>query len=151
MEVMHIGTTISPLSTGDHFCIAPERPLPLPGFMTDCPHTRDPHDTEEETYMHWLDEGGFPAMGPLPGDQACEDVPVLRSVPNREALGVFHAVSTRDGEAQARDGQSFFVLNPLAAQGDEAIVEIQFADGFWMLATPTDLEETGLSASGHSA
>lgn len=118
--------------------------------MANYPHTHDPHDTEAGTYMHWVNESGSPVIWPLPADQACEDVPVLRSVPNRDALGVFHAVSTRDGEAQARDGQFFFVLNPLATQGDEAIVEIQFADGFWMLATPPDLEKTGLSTSGHS-
>ncbi len=65
---------------------------------------------------------------------------MLRSVPNREALGVFHAVSTRDGEAQARDGQAFYSLNPLDSHGDEDIAEIQFGDGLWMLATTTDLE-----------
>lgn len=118
--------------------------------MTTYSHTHDPHDSEEETYMHWLDKNGFPAMQQLLADQGCEDVAVLRSVPDRDAIGVFHAVSTRDGEAQARDGQSFFVLNPLASQGIEAIVEIQFADGFWMLATPADLEKTGHIASGRS-
>ena len=118
--------------------------------MTNHPNSHDPDDTVDEAYMRWLDNNGFPAMRQLLGDEGCEDVAVLRSVPNREAIGVFHAVSTRDGEAQARDGQSFFVLHPLAIQGDEAIVEIQFADGGWMLATPTDLEKTGISASGHS-
>jgi hypothetical protein len=24
------------------------------------PHTRDPHDFGEETYVHWLDKNGFP-------------------------------------------------------------------------------------------
>jgi hypothetical protein len=38
---------------------------------------------------------------------------VLRSVPEREPLGVFHAVSTRDGEAQARDDEAFYTLNRL--------------------------------------
>lgn len=92
--------------------------------------------------MRWLNGNGFPAMRQLLTDQGCEDVAVLRSVPNREALGVFHAVSTRDGEAQARDGQAFYALNSLDSQGDEEIVEIQFGDGLWMLATPADLEVT---------
>ena len=107
-------------------------------------HTHNPYDTEEETYMHWLDKNGFPAMRELLTDQGWEDVAVLRSVPDREALGVFHAVSTRDGEAQARDGQAFYALNRLDSQADEAIVEIQFSDGTWMLATPTDMEFRGL-------
>ena len=94
--------------------------------------------------MHWLNGNGFPAMRQLLTDQGCEDVAVLRSVPDREALGVFHAVSTRDGEAQARDGQAFYALNRLGSQADGAIVEIQFSDGTWMLATPTDLETKGL-------
>ena len=65
---------------------------------------------------------------------------MLISVPDREALGVFHAVSTRDGEAEARDGQAFYALNPLDSQMNEPVVEIRFGDGIWMLSTPTDLE-----------
>ena len=68
---------------------------------------------------------------------------LLHSVPNREALGVFRAVSTRDGEAQARDGQAFYTLNPQDSQVNQAVVEIQFDDGVWMLATADDLEMTG--------
>lgn len=68
---------------------------------------------------------------------------MLRSVPNRAALGKFRAVSTRDGEARVRDGEAFYALNKLESQIDEAIVEIQFNDGFWMLATLTDLEFAG--------
>jgi len=79
----------------------------------------------------------------------CEDVAVLRSVPIREPLGVFHAVSTRDGEARARDGEDFYALNPLGSQSGEAAVEIQFEDGFWMLAVPDDLELTGVNTSDH--
>jgi len=70
----------------------------------------------------------------------CKDAFVLQSVPNREALGVFHAVSTRDGEALARDGRAFYAINPLDSLGDEDIAEIQFGDGLWMLATTNDLE-----------
>jgi hypothetical protein len=68
---------------------------------------------------------------------------VLRSMRNREALGVFRAVSTRDGEALARDGQAFYSLNPLDSRGEEAIFEIQFSDGFWMLGTKADLQMAG--------
>ena len=55
--------------------------------MTDNPHTHHPHDAEEGSYMHWLDENGFPAMRQLLDDQRCEDVAVLRSVPTRDAFG----------------------------------------------------------------
>ena len=112
--------------------------------MANYPHIHNPHDTEEETYLQWMENNGFPAMRELPVRQECEDVAVLRSVPDREPLGVFHAVSTRDGEAQARDGAAFYTLNRLDSQADEAIVEIQFSDGTWMLATPTDLEISGI-------
>lgn len=143
-------TTAEPLSTGGRFGIALERPPPFSGPMDNHSNTHGPDVAEEDTYMRWLDKGAVPTVRQPLAEQRCEDVSVLRSVPNRQTLGVFHAVSTRDGEARARDGESFFVLNPLAIQGDEAIVEIQFADGFWMLATPTDLEKTGLNASGQS-
>jgi len=112
--------------------------------MTNYPYSHDPADTLDEAYMRWLSGNGFPTMRQLLTDQACEDAAVLRSVPNREALGVFNAVSTRDGEAQARDGQAFYALNRLGSQADEAIVEVQFGDGTWMLATPSDLEIRGL-------
>lgn len=65
---------------------------------------------------------------------------MLRSVPNREPVGVFHAVSTHDGEADARDGQFFYALNLLDTRSAEAIVEILFGDGCWMLAAQDDLE-----------
>lgn len=54
--------------------------------------------------------------------------------------GVFHAVSTRDGEAVARDGQPYYRTN---LKGEdhigEAVYEIEFADGLWMLVTAADL------------
>lgn len=65
---------------------------------------------------------------------------MLHSVPDREALGIFRAASTRDGEAQSRHGQAFYALNPLTTEADQEIVEIQFGDGLWMLATPRDLD-----------
>jgi len=40
----------------------------------------------------------------------------------------------------ARDGQAFFTLHQLGNQGDETIVEIQFGESFWMLATLRDLD-----------
>jgi hypothetical protein len=109
--------------------------------MTNYPYSHDPDDTLDESYQRWLDNNGFPAMRQLLSDQGCEDVAVLRSVPNREALGVFHAVSTRDGEALARDGQAFYAANPkgIDSRGID-VYELQFADGFWMLATANDLE-----------
>jgi hypothetical protein len=108
--------------------------------MTHYPYSHEPDDTLDDAYTRWLDKNGFPAMRQFLSDHGCEDAVVLRSVPNREALGVFHAVSTRDGEAQARDGQAFYTLEPLESRGAEAMVEIQFGDGVWMLATPPDLE-----------
>ena len=54
--------------------------------------------------------------------------------------GVFHAASTGDGEALARDGQTFYALNHLSSQGDDTIAEILFGDGLWMLAMTKDLK-----------
>jgi hypothetical protein len=51
-------------------------------------------------------------------------------------------VSTRDAEAQARDGQAFYALNPMESQAPEVILEIQFDDSSWMLAVADDLEMT---------
>jgi hypothetical protein len=70
-----------------------------------------------------------------------DDAAVLISLPTGEPLGRFHAVRTRDGEALAHDGQAYFALNALeSSSGKQAVVEIQFADGSWMLAEPEDLE-----------
>lgn len=62
----------------------------------------------------------------------------LRSV---RPLGTFHARVTRDGEAQRRDGEAYFMLNELEgdARGGE-LVEIMFEDGMWMIATAADLD-----------
>jgi hypothetical protein len=111
--------------------------------MTTFSHGNDTEEPSEETYLRWLHENGFPAMRQTLADQRCEGDALMRSLPTGETLGVFHAVSTRDGEAQARDGQGFYALNPLDSQGEEAIVEIQFNDGFWMLATRADLAISG--------
>ena len=55
-------------------------------------------------------------------------------------LGHFHSVTTRDAVAQARDGWPYFVLirRGLAPDG-QALYEIQFGDGEWMLAVASDL------------
>lgn len=55
-------------------------------------------------------------------------------------LGVFRAVKTRDAVARARDGWPYFEVNfqgmsPLG----EALYEIRFGDGEWMLAAADDL------------
>ncbi len=54
-------------------------------LMTNYPYKQDPNDTLDEAYMRWLDQNGFPAMQQLLGGQGCEDVAVLRSVPNQGA------------------------------------------------------------------
>lgn len=72
---------------------------------------------------------------------------MLRSVPTGKALGTFHAVSSRDASAQARDGQAFYALNPLDSRGVETMAEIQFGDGVWMLAASDDLKTPNLGSS----
>ena len=52
------GTTPEQLSTGGPCGIATERPPPFAGHVADCPHTHNPYDTEEETYVHWLNKNG---------------------------------------------------------------------------------------------
>jgi hypothetical protein len=81
----------------------------------------------------------FPHAGP-PRRLGCEDVAVMQSVPTGDALGDFHAGSTRDGAVRARDGQAFHAINLIDARGVEAIAEILFGDGCWMLAARNDLE-----------
>lgn len=67
---------------------------------------------------------------------------ILRSIPSGKPRGVFRAVSTRDGEAITRDGQSYFCANLKGKNhSGEAVYEIEFADGMWMLATASDLEQ----------
>jgi len=61
----------------------------------------------------------------------------------RNAIGVFRARVTRDGEALARDGQPYFAMNRLVEahcpEGERPLFEIQFADGMWMLVREDDL------------
>jgi len=60
-----------------------------------------------------------------------------------DALGTFHAVVTRDGEALSRDGSPYFDVNQVHESnprpGDGVLYEVQFADGLWMLARDADL------------
>lgn len=64
--------------------------------------------------------------------------------PSHEALGVFHAIRTHDAVAQTRDGWPYFVLNRIGLDRlGEAVYEIQFGDGEWMLAVAGDLEGKG--------
>lgn len=71
----------------------------------------------------------------------CDNALMLRSVPTGPPLGCFHAVRTRDGEALAHSGKPYFAMNTIkTSHGRAPVVEIQFADGFWMLAEHEDLE-----------
>lgn len=55
-------------------------------------------------------------------------------------VATFYAVTTRDHEAQARDGQPVYEYRPVRVTRDEAIYEVRFADGEWMLADLRDLD-----------
>ncbi|MBC7630537.1 hypothetical protein [Aeromicrobium sp.] len=73
--------------------------------------------------------------------------------PSPEPLGVFRSISTRDGEAQRRDGEPYFAMKRLdegLSTDDEAyaaklmgrggeLYEVQFGDGVWMLTRVADL------------
>ena len=58
-------------------------------------------------------------------------------------LGTFRVHSTRGGQALARDGEPYYAINRLEEMSKPAaerdLFEIQFADGFWMLARLDDL------------
>ena len=59
-------------------------------------------------------------------------------------LGTFRVHSTRGGQALARDGEPYYAINRLEEMSKPAaerdLFEIQFADGFWMLARLDDLD-----------
>lgn len=71
----------------------------------------------------------------------------MSSVP----IGRFRARSTRDGQALARDGESYFAINRLSEaskpEGERDLFEIQFADGLWMLVRLDDLVQVVPRAS----
>lgn len=55
-------------------------------------------------------------------------------------IGTFRAVKTRDAVARTRDGWPYFEVNfqGMSPTG-EALYEIRFGDGEWMLAAADDL------------
>ncbi|MCU1325400.1 MAG: hypothetical protein JWN34_770 [Bryobacterales bacterium] len=54
--------------------------------------------------------------------------------------GNVRAVRTRDAVAQTRDGWPYFRANPRSTDSSgEALFEVQFGDGAWMLAVQGDL------------
>ncbi|MEL4356512.1 MULTISPECIES: hypothetical protein [unclassified Luteococcus] len=54
----------------------------------------------------------------------------------QEPLGIFRAVSSRDGVACERDGQVYVAMNMLGSSSGRAVAEVQFSDGVWILADP---------------
>jgi len=65
---------------------------------------------------------------------------MMRSLPTGQPIGTFHSMSTRDGEAHARDGQLVYESNHKGQDGRGAdLFEVRFGDGLWMLATEDDL------------
>lgn len=55
----------------------------------------------------------------------------------RPVAGHFHARATRDAHALERDGRPYVALQRLDTADGRPLVEIQFTDGVWMLADPT--------------
>lgn len=55
----------------------------------------------------------------------------------RQPLGTFNAVSVRDGASLERDDQPFFEMNALDTADGRPLCEVQFGDGAWLLADPT--------------
>lgn len=54
----------------------------------------------------------------------------------KQPLGTYRAISCRDAASLERDGQHYYGLNTLTSRAGEAQVEVQFADGVWVLADP---------------
>ncbi|WP_315913289.1 hypothetical protein [Arthrobacter sp. lap29] len=58
-----------------------------------------------------------------------------------KALGTFRSVRTRDAVARDRDCWQYFAMNRLGLDSSgEALYEIRFADGQWILAVAGDLQ-----------
>jgi len=60
--------------------------------------------------------------------------------------GTFHAIATKDAQAQEHDGDAFFQFNELdesLPSPEGRLFEILFGDGDWMLAREVDLEFRG--------
>lgn len=59
----------------------------------------------------------------------------LASIDGRP-VGVFHAISVRDGASVERDGDPVYAVRVLNAR----VVEVLFGDGIWMLCGHGDVE-----------
>lgn len=60
---------------------------------------------------------------------------------HRPHLGIFRAVSCRDGASLERDGHPYVAMNVLETRDGRPEAEVQFTDGHWLLVDPTqDLE-----------
>lgn len=120
--------------------LKPKRPSSLSGLMTNYHFSHQPGDTLDEACRRWLDKNGFPAR--RGSSSKTNDARMSSCCDPCQIRGsrALPSVSTRDGEAMARDGQAFFTLHQLGNQAGETIVEIQFGESFWMLATLRDLD-----------
>lgn len=112
-------------------------------------HPNPEANGEQEKYVNWIDNRAFPGLGDVVRRHTRSDMTavgwhdgaVLRSLPTGKPEGVFRAVSTRDGEAQARSGMPLYEINAKGTDvRGEALFEIRFGDGFWMLAVASDIE-----------
>lgn len=66
----------------------------------------------------------------------------------KQPLGWFHAVETRDAVAKTRDGWPNFEGHPRGVDlKGRQLVEIRFGDGEWMLAVEVDLLPRGLAGA----
>lgn len=57
---------------------------------------------------------------------------------SEKGLGTYRALSCRDGESIARDGQPYVEINTLTTN-TRTTYEVRFPDGMWLLAAPEDL------------
>jgi hypothetical protein len=56
------------------------------------------------------------------------------------AIGIFHAVKTKDHQARLRDGEPYYMINAMGHDPhDDRLFEVCFGDGTWMLAVEADL------------
>lgn len=103
-----------------------------------------------DPYMQWIAQRALGSLetqhavsGPRANDVGTpwDSDAVMRSVPTGPPKGTFRVVSTRDGEARARDGYEYYDINPRGHDNHGAeLFEIRFGDGLWMLATDDDLD-----------
>ena len=63
----------------------------------------------------------------------------VRATPG-EPIGIFCAVTTRDGHALERDGECVYAMNDVPGGGTSTVViEVMFADGTWLLCDADEL------------